>query len=85
MEEHYNGDWSDLCSMCNEGGRVWLCYHCERVAHAECLDKDPDTHYIESDGEMEWCCAHCFEEHGYQAQIYTESMQGALFRRSSKK
>ena len=30
-------------------------------------------------------CTHCFEEHGYQAQIYTESMQGALFRRSSKK
>ena len=44
---------------------VFCCFHCNIAAHPKCLDADPDSKYVNAEGECEWVCADCHGEYGY--------------------
>lgn len=50
----WNGDYNEICEICDEGGNIILCDFCNLVFHPECLNppmkKIPDGH---------WACPEC--------------------------
>lgn len=54
----YDGDHSDWCEKCDEGGNLLCCDFCHAVYHPECLD--PPTKNASS--AKYWACDECAED-----------------------